>query len=167
MLRPLALIWLALLGCTGTMQGQRNSVPRTACTVTAVTDGDTFRCADGTRVRLLGIDSPEKGQGSPYQEARRGLQRYLRLDQTVELEIDVRPRDRYGRTLAYVWVGDTLVNEAMVEDGWAVLYTVPPNVRYVDRFRRAEYQARRAKRGLWSAGEVSCRPVDYRRRRCG
>jgi micrococcal nuclease len=165
MVRSLALLWLTLLGCSGTMQGQRQAIGRASCTVTTIADGDTFRCSDGTRVRLLGIDSPERGQGPAYQEARRGLQRYLKPAQTVALEVDVRPRDQYGRTLAYVWVGDTLVNEALVRDGWALLYTVPPNVRYVDRIRQAERAARTGKRGLWSEGEISCRPAEFRRGR--
>jgi micrococcal nuclease len=167
MVRSLALTWLTVLGCSGGMQGQRESTARASCIVTTVADGDTFRCADGTRVRLLGIDSPEQGQGPTYQDARRGLQRYLRQDQAVRLEADVRPRDQYGRTLAYVWLGDTLVNEAVVRDGWAVLYTVPPNVRYVDRIRQAERAARTARRGLWADGEIRCRPAEFRKGRCG
>ncbi len=167
MLRPLALTWLTLIGCSGTMQGQRNAVARSTCTVASVTDGDTFRCTNGIRVRLLGIDSPEKGQGPAYQEARRGLLRYLHPREIVELEADVRPHDQYGRTLAYVWVGDTLVNEALVRDGWAVLYTVPPNVRHVERLRRAEADAQAEGRGVWSDGKVNCRPAEFRKGKCG
>ncbi|HWA55820.1 MAG TPA: thermonuclease family protein [Gemmatimonadales bacterium] len=169
MVRALALTWLTVLGCAGSttaLQKPESRSPRTRCVVARVTDGDTFRCTDGTRVRLLAIDSPEEGQGPVYQEARRGLQRYLVPQRTVELEADVRPTDQYGRTLAYVWVGDTLVNEAMVRDGWAVLYTVPPNVRFVERIRAAERDAREARRGLWANGPLRCRPADFRKQRC-
>lgn len=169
MTRALALTWLTLLACsgaTGAVPQASRKVGHSSCTVKSVADGDTFRCSNGLRVRLLAIDSPEEGQGPVYQEARRGLQRYLTKGRTVDLEADVRPLDQYGRTLAYVWVGDTLVNEAVVRDGWAVLYTVPPNVRYVDRIRAAERSAREARRGLWQSGTLSCRPSDFRKHRC-
>lgn len=169
MVRLLALTWLTVLGCSGAtaaLQKPETQSPRTPCIVASVADGDTFRCRGGTRVRLLTIDSPEEGQGPVYQEARRGLQRYLVQGRTVELEADVRPLDQYGRTLAWVWAGDTLVNEAVVRDGWAVLYTVPPNVKYVERIRRAERAARDARRGLWESGAVSCRPSEFRKHRC-
>lgn len=166
MVRHLALAYLTLLGCSGAIQreGDRSG---TACVVASVADGDTFRCRDGTRVRLLGIDSPERGQGPVYEEARRGLMRYVRVNASVRLETDVRRLDQYGRTLAYAWVGDTLINEAVVRDGWAVLYTVPPNVRYVDRIRNAEREARAHQRGVWATGPLSCRPSDFRKGRCG
>lgn len=167
MIRTLALMAITLLGCTGAMQGQGEKADRASCTVASVADGDTFRCTDGTRVRLLQIDSPESGQGDDYGRARDGLLRYLRKGTRVSLELDVRPRDQYQRTLAYVWLGDTLVNEAMVREGWAVQFTLPPNVRYVDRIRAAEHDARAHRRGLWAEGEVECRPSDFRRGKCG
>lgn len=166
MVRALALTLLTLAGCHGAMQGQGERSAAIPCTVASVTDGDTIRCTDGTRVRLLGIDSPERAQGDEYHSARAALLRYLPPGETVRLEHDVRPLDQYRRTLAYVWAGDTLVNEAMVREGWAVLYTVPPNVRYVDRLRAAEREARDARRGLWRDGEVECRPADFRRDKC-
>lgn len=166
MLRTLALMAVTLLGCGGSMQGQEHSTTRPRCTVASVADGDTFRCSDGTRVRLLQIDSPEEGQGPVYGRARQELQRYLTKGRVVSLELDVRPLDQYRRTLAYVWLGDTLVNEAMVQAGWAVQFTLPPNVKYVERIRAAEHDARDHKRGLWSEGTIACRPADYRRRKC-
>lgn len=166
MVRTLALAYVTLFSCSGIAAGQDEKAGRTSCIVASVADGDTFRCDGGTRIRLLGIDSPERGQGPVYAEARRGLLHYLSKGDVVSLETDVRPLDQYGRTLAYVWVGQTLVNEALVRDGWAVLYTLPPNVRYVDRIRRAETDAREHKRGLWTSGAVSCRPSEFRRGRC-
>lgn len=166
-----ALMAVTLLGCGGTVaQGQGEAVeattPRTSCTVATVADGDTFRCTDGTRVRLLQIDSPEEGQGPVYGRARQELQRFLTRGRVVSLELDVRPLDQFRRTLAYVWLGDTLVNEAMVKAGWAVQFTLPPNVKYVERIRAAENDARDHKRGLWADGNVECRPADYRRKKC-
>jgi micrococcal nuclease len=131
-----------------------------------VVDGDTFYCADGTKVRLIGIDSPELDQGIVATAARAALAEVLPDSTSVWLERDVAPIDRFGRTLAYVWAGEIMVNEHMLEQGWAVLFTVPPNVRYVDRFRQAEARARQAETGLWEAGGFDCAPQAHRRGEC-
>ena len=137
-----------------------------ACTIGRVSDGDSFRCTDGRRVRLIGIDSPESQQQPIGAEAQTALLRLLPLGTAVRLESDVAPYDQYGRALAYAWAGTTLVNESMVHDGWAVLYTVPPNLKYVDRLRRAQEEARARGTGLWSQHGFDCLPSDFRRGRC-
>jgi micrococcal nuclease len=158
--------WLRLvLACSAAAA----SAPCTAtddCRVDRVPDGDTFYCRDGRKVRLIGIDAPELAQGRPGLVSRDALRLLLPAGRAVRLEGDVTPRDRYGRTLAYVWSEGRLVNEAMVRGGWAVLYTVPPNVRYVRRLERAQQEARRDGSGLWEQGAFACRPEDFRRRRC-
>jgi micrococcal nuclease len=136
------------------------------CAVAQVVDGDTFRCGDGRKVRLIGVDTPEKGQGEAGRLARQALLRYLPLGGVIRLERDVQATDRYGRVLAFVWTGGTMVNEAMVREGWAVLYTVPPDVKYAERFRRAQNEARGRRAGLWASGGFDCLPRDYRRNRC-
>ncbi|MGH2697654.1 MAG: thermonuclease family protein, partial [Actinomycetota bacterium] len=67
----------------------------------------------------------------------------------VRLEFDVERRDRYGRTLAYIWVDDQLFNRTLVARGFAQVSTYPPNLRYVERFVAAQHEARAANRGLW------------------
>jgi micrococcal nuclease len=136
------------------------------CTVSRVVDGDTFYCADGLKVRLTGIDSPERGQGPDYEQARDALRRLLPGGRRVRLETDVVPQDRYGRRLAYVWYQDTLANEAMIRAGWAVSYTVPPNIKYADRFAAAQRLARAERAGLWSSSGFECLPSDFRRGQC-
>jgi micrococcal nuclease len=69
------------------------------------------------------------------------LVRLMPARATIRLEGDVAATDRYGRPLAWVWIGGTLVNEAMVRDGWAARYTVPANVKYADRIERAQNEA--------------------------
>lgn len=126
--------------------------------VTRVIDGDTAEMLlDGREVdvRFIGIDTPESvtpdqpvecfgRRASAYTESRLG-------SRIVRLEFDVERRDRFGRTLAYVWVGDELFNETLVAEGYAVVTTFPPNVRYVDRFVEAQRSARDAGSGLWGA----------------
>lgn len=117
-------------------------------------------------MRLIGVDSPESQQRPFGQEARAALLQLLPPGSTVRLEYDAVPTDRYGRTLAYIWSGCTLVNEAMVRNGWATLYTVPPNVRYVERLSLAQKEARARGTGLWSRHGFDCRPSDFRQKRC-
>jgi micrococcal nuclease len=130
-------------------------------------DGDTFSCRDGRKVRLLGIDTPELGQGEPGRQARAALGRLLPPGTTVRLERDVASRDRFGRELAYVWTGARMVNESLVRQGWAMLYTLPPNVKHAGRLERAQKEARAARAGLWGSGGFECSPLAYRRRECG
>jgi len=137
-----------------------------SCVVERVGDGDTFTCRDGRKVRLLGIDTPELGQGEPGREAHEALRRLLPPGTAVRLESDVAARDRYGRVLAYVWTGSRMVNETLVRQGWAVLYTLPPNVKYADRLERAQREARAARAGLWASGGFACSPRAWRRREC-
>jgi micrococcal nuclease len=132
--------------------------PRSDATVTRIVDGDTIHVdLDGrdTTIRIIGIDTPEKD--GPYtdeecfgQEATRYTEAAL-AGRDVELEFDVDRTDRYDRTLAYVWVGNDLFDERILEDGYAVLLTIPPNVRYVDRLTQAQRAGRDADAGLWGA----------------
>ena len=74
----------------------------------------------------------------------------------MRIELDVRTRDRYGRLLAYVWVGDTMVNAELVRLGYAQVMTVTPNVKYQRLFLELQRDARNAHRGLWqSAGHAT------------
>jgi micrococcal nuclease len=155
---------LALHSCGSAPQPA--SPPPAACVVERVGDGDTFSCRDGRRVRLLGIDTPELGQGEPGRQAHAALRRLLPPGTAVRLERDVAPRDRFGRELAYVWTGSRLINERLVREGWAMLYTLPPNVKYAGRLERAQKEARAARAGLWDSGGFECSPVAWRRREC-
>ncbi len=117
-------------------------------------DGDTLALGD-ERVRLIGIDTPESVKpGTPVEcfarEASAEMKRLV-LGRRVRLVRDVEERDRYGRLLAYVYVGRTFVNAEMVRRGFASVATFPPNVRHVDTFVRLQREARAAGRGLWSA----------------
>ena len=74
----------------------------------------------------------------------------LLTDQQVRLEFDVEPHDRYGRTLAYVYLSDgTFVNEKIIREGYAYPLTIPPNVKYAHEFKAWFDEARDNKRGLW------------------
>jgi len=150
---------LVLAACATGVHDQAPSIgSRTHARVTDVIDGDTVRAlVDGNEItiRLIGIDTPEKD--GPYTDLECYGQEATvftrdRLDgEEVSLGFDVERTDRFDRTLAYVWLGDELVNESIIAEGAAVLLTIPPNVAYVERFERAQREAREAERGLWGS----------------
>lgn len=137
------------------------------CRIRSITDGDTVRCADGERIRLLLIDSPEMDQGPFGIAARQALVQLLPVGTDVGVELDVQQRDRYGRVLVYLYTPDRrLVNEEMALNGYALVSVYPPNVRHVERIRAAAEDARKAGRGLWGTQAFECPPGEHRRGRC-
>ncbi len=122
--------------------------------VSRVIDGDTIQL-DDVRVRLIGVDTPEtvhpqKGV-EPYGKEASNFTRSMLEGREVYLEYDVQLADKYGRTLAYVWLEDgTFFNELLLLEGYAQVATFPPNVKYVERFLEAQKKAREAGKGLWS-----------------
>ncbi|MED0670393.1 thermonuclease family protein [Aneurinibacillus aneurinilyticus] len=132
-------------------------------TVTRVVDGDTFKAKVNGKeesIRLIGVDTPETVHpNKPVQPYGPEASAYTkkRLDgQTVTLEFDVQQRDKYGRLLAYVWLGDAknpkaeMLNQTLVKEGYAQVATFPPNVKYTDSFVNLQKQAREAGKGLWA-----------------
>lgn len=171
------LLAAALAGCSGSPAASQQSpsqatsswsgpiMPSTAAgpyPVERVVDGDTVIVdADGERlrVRLIGIDTPETVQpGTPVEcfgpqasEAAKALQD----GRSVYLEFDATQGqiDRYGRTLAYVWLPDgRMVNQVLVRDGFADEYTYRRPYRYQDLFRADQRLAQQELRGKWATG---------------
>jgi len=122
--------------------------------VVSVTDGDTFtiRLDDGSKekVRLILIDTPEMSPEEPYGPEASAFTRKLLQDKKVTLEFDKSERDRYGRLLAYAYIGEEMVNELLLEKGLARVAVFPPDVRYEERFRDIERKAQAAGLGIWS-----------------
>jgi micrococcal nuclease len=124
--------------------------------VTRVVDGDTIdvQIAGATyRVRYIGVDTPEtvdprRPVGCYGREASE-RNRQLVEGKTVELEKDVSETDKYDRLLRYVWVEGEMVNATLVQEGYAVASTYPPDVKYQELFQSLQQEAREAGRGLW------------------
>lgn len=127
--------------------------------VKKVVDGDTFWIYDGSqeglKIRLIGVDAPESRNSGNKETGYFGRESsaYLKTlitGRKVRLEYDVGHFDKYGRTLAYVYLEDgTFINATLVKNGFATVMTVPPNVKYADTFLRLERKARNHKKGLW------------------
>lgn len=134
-------------------------------TIVHVADGDTVTLRVGTRqekVRLLGIDAPEKAQ-VPWGPRATAFLVKLVDGKAARVDTDVQERDRYGRLLGYLHSGGTFVNLELVRQGHAMLYTSPPNVAHSAEFVAAQKQARTAKRNLWQDGDgLKVEPYSFR-----
>jgi micrococcal nuclease len=117
--------------------------------VSRVIDGDTVELGDGSRVRYIGMNTPESA-GDCYNREATERNIALVLNRVVQLEKDVSETDRFGRLLRYVYVDGVMVNELLVLDGYAKVATYPPDVKYQDRLLAAQQQAVAAGAGLWS-----------------
>ncbi len=125
--------------------------------VKRVIDGDTVEIENGSRVRYIGIDTPEMSRKKDQKDecfAREATQKNRDLveGKHVRLEKDVSETDTYGRLLRYVYVGEEMVNEILVKDGYAYAVTFPPDVRFETLFRESQRQAKIEKQGMWNAG---------------
>lgn len=134
--------------------------PLLRATVTREVDGDTVEVSfdDGRteKVRLIGVNTPEtvhptRGE-EPYGREASNFTKSRLTGQKVLLETDVEERDRYGRLLAYLYLREgRMFNAVLVDEGYAQMATFPPNVRYVEVFRALQAGAREGGRGLWGA----------------
>ena len=108
--------------------------------------GDTCDLDDGRSVRYLGINAPEKG--NPHAWEATLANNDLVGGKTIRLEFLRAREDSHGRLLAYVFVEDTFVNEALVRQGHAhINYRV--GAKYGERLRQAQQDARAAGLGIW------------------
>ncbi len=128
----------------------------------SITDGDTFHVkVQGVTMefRLAGIDAPESDQ--PYgEDAKRALRELIGKHICVLVPIDT---DRFGRTIAFLWIEDRSINRAMVDRGAAWFYSeFASDASLYD----VEQSARVAKRGLWALPrEARIEPWIWRRER--
>ena len=139
--------------------------------VLSIVDGDTVKVIYHNReesIRLIGIDTPES---IPNKKAIKDAQRTKSDIETItshgreaknfvkglvkpgiflKIEFDVRTRDKYGRLLAYLYLpSGKMLNEEIVKAGYAQLMTIPPNLKYQERFLMAYREAMENHRGLW------------------
>lgn len=138
-----------------------------AATVARVIDGDTVELSDGRSVRLIGVDTPETVHPTKKEEAggwiASDFTKEALTGRRVWLEYDVDRTDRYTRTLAYVWLADgQLFNALLLREGFGRVLTVPPNVKYVETFVKMQEEARTYQRGLWAPEPSVLAPVVMR-----
>ena len=134
--------------------------------VEQVYDGDTVLLADGRKVRLLGINTPEvegrnKSEEAGGGEAKRWLTEVLKKDTRVRLVGDVEKQDKYGRTLAHLFTEQKKhINLELVRTGLAAVNIYPPNLHYADALMAAQDDAETAGKGIWGRPDYAPKPVD-------
>lgn len=126
--------------------------------VTKVIDGDTIEIEGGTRVRYLGVDTPETKDPRKSVECF-GKEAYNKNRDIVEgkrviLEKDITDKDKYDRLLRYVYLplpdsSLLFVNDYLIRTGFAKVLTIPPDVKFAARFLEAQTEARQQNIGLW------------------
>jgi micrococcal nuclease len=157
------LIGLLSLGGCGTSTTSFASV-----NVVRVVSGQTIEVTapqDPTTVisvRLIGLDAPDLEQ-FPWGHL---AQTYLtdRLtNQAVGLEFDIEQKDRFGRSLAYVWLGERLINQELIAKGFALAQSRSPNLRYDNRLVHAQLEARALEKGIWNPDQALRQsPAEFR-----
>ena len=135
--------------------------------VKRVVDGDTIELDNGKTLRYIGIDTPETKHPTKgvecYGEEAYKKNKELVEGKRVQLEKDVSEMDRYGRLLRYVYVlpddasrsATLLINQYLVQEGYAHAVTFPPDVKYTEYFKNIEREAREKNKGLWSACTIT------------
>ncbi|MBD2664636.1 thermonuclease family protein [Richelia sinica FACHB-800] len=116
-------------------------------------------------VRLIGVDAPDLHQRPWGEDAKKFLETLIGGEQTaVKLEFDLENQDKFGRTLAYVWKDNVLLNEEMVKQGYALFGGRSPNHKYDTRLDRAQQWARLMGQGIWSPEKpMRLTPSEFRR----
>lgn len=142
-------------------------------TVNWVCDGDTIVLANGDKVRYAGINAPEiehDGRpAEPYAREALSLNKRITTGKRVRIQYDKERRDQYGRFLAYVFLENgVFVNAVLVEEGLAIVYPTPPNLKYDRQLLALQQRAIKEKRGLWAfveAGKEAFYVANLRSRR--
>jgi micrococcal nuclease len=142
---------------------------RKPCNVLKIIDGDTISCdlngnglleSPNENIRFLQVDTPEtkrskrnpSGKPQPFGLEAKAYTQGLTQNKVVYLEFDKKIRDRYGRTLAWVYLqptGGLSVNEGLLKSGLAKVMIYAPNYAHQDEMKRLERKAQSEKRGLW------------------
>ena len=169
-----ALLLMPLLGCF--KEPTLVTEKREPCTVTFVMDGDTLSCdlnhnghtdKPTEHIRLLGVDAPETRNSAkarhrqhaeqavdePHAQQAKAWLTQRALGKTVWLAWDVKPTDRYGRSLAWVYASPTAevsLNLQLVEAGLAAALFLGPNRQFERQIHQAEQHAYQAQKGIWS-----------------
>lgn len=146
-------------------------------TLTGIIDGDTVRVqrasGETIRVRLIGIDTPESVNPDASKNTESGkvasdyLKRELPVHNTYYLEYDKEREDKYGRTLAYLWLTDKpeqpnnkeyvstyMLNAILLKNGYATTMTIEPNTKYSSVFEEIKNEAKENGVELWTASDL-------------
>ncbi|KJJ83205.1 thermonuclease [Candidatus Omnitrophus magneticus] len=128
--------------------------------VKKVIDGDTIELSDSRHVRYIGINTPETKQKTnlgwienpePFSREAKEFNRKRIEGKKVYLEFDTQKNDKYARLLAYTRDENyKMINLELVKNGLAIVYTFPPNTKYLAELITAQEDAKKSLKGIWS-----------------
>jgi endonuclease YncB( thermonuclease family) len=120
--------------------------------VSRVIDGDTIELENGERVRLLGVNTPERGKD--YYE---GAKDFLMVIEDSDIEIlrDWEDLDKYDRKLRYVFYDDRFLNVEILERGFGTSFMID-GLKYGEKFEKGEKFAMTNEIGLWAKSLDFC-----------
>jgi len=131
-------------------QTTKNSEKQTT-QVTKIIDGDTIETSLG-RIRLLGINTPEKNQPY-YQEAKEFLKQIE--NKTIQIQKDKEDLDKYNRKLRYVFYKNRIINIEILEKGLATTFMIEDSI-YKNKLKTAEEFAKINQLNLWKKSTEQC-----------
>ncbi len=132
-----------------------------------VYDGDTLYLKDDRKIRIIGMNTPEMRHHKQVKEAfaaeaTEALRELLsKYNNQVQLQIGEDAYDRYGRQLAHVFLPDgTNVSEWMLLHGFATTLFIPPNLKYLDCYTKAEKKAQNKQLNIWKQSSFHLQVAD-------
>jgi micrococcal nuclease len=169
MVKNIILFFLLLLLVSCQPQKQVENIP-VPVKVVRVVSGQTFEVMGLgdqpnllSQVRLIGIDAPDLRQ-RPWGDNAKERFEALIGGQPVNLEFDIEPKDKIGRTMAYVWKDGSLLNEQLIKDGQVIFAARSPNHKYDLKLERAQQWARLMGQGIWNPEKpMRVSPAEFRR----
>ena len=159
--RSIIVIFVALLIVVFRFDGKidQDKSPAERFVVVKIIDGDTVELKGGDKLRLLAVDTPEKGELF-YDEACQLLAE-LTLEKEAVIQYASRRRDKYGRLLGYLYIDGAFINEIILKRGMGNLYLFKDNKLgspEINTMLSAQKAAIGDKIGLWS---IQRSPEDY------
>ena len=124
--------------------------------VAHIYDGDTIKLKDGRKLRLIGINTPERGRDGRkdepfYQTAKKQLQQIIKKNNNqIKVVFGKDKRDRYKRFLAHIFTMDKEnITATLIKEGMGFTIAIPPNIQLLDCYQNAERNAQKHQRGIW------------------
>ncbi len=119
-------------------------------TLSRIIDGDTIEAENGFKIRLKGLNVPEKGMPG-YQEATHFLENNL---QNQKIYFENTGIDKYGRFLGYLLVNNQNINQEILRNGLGHLYYYEKD-SYYEKLKQTEEKARNSQLGIWKKSQYS------------
>lgn len=124
-----------------------NAIKRIDAIVERVIDGDTIVLEGGEKIRFLGINTPEKGEFYKNESTE-----FTKQVENKSVQVEIIEKDKYGRSLGYVFYNGKMLNEEILKRGFASLFVYTPD-EYTNELKKAEAYARENELGIWKKSD--------------